>query len=480
MYKNFIGGEWIVTDEYQENRNPANYDDILGLFPDSRPEDVNQAMEVAFTSYELWRKTNLSERAACLYRVADWLDTHAPRIAEDITREEGKIYREALQEVKRSAEHFRFYASLGYLGGGHTYPANESQLTLYSMREPLGVVAVITPWNFPLSIPARKIAAALTAGNAVVFKPASETPLTAVHLTRAIEESGIPPGVFNLVIGRGSRIGDVIVSHHRVHGVTFTGSTEAGFHIQRSVSPTCRTQLELGGKNAVVVMDDADLDQAVNLVVKGGYNLTGQACTGTSRVLVQESVYQSFLDRLIYATSNLHVGDGRKDGTDVGPLISAAQLHSVIDYIHIGIEEGLPLLFGGTIMDQGDYQKGFYVLPAVFAPVNRKSRLFQEEIFGPVLAVTPFATLEEAIDLTNDSSYGLVAAIFTQQLKAAHLFADRVQAGMIKINRTTTGLAMNAPFGGWKHSSTATFREEGIEALEFFTREKTVFMGWDL
>lgn len=468
------------TGEYSENVNPADMRDIIGLFPSSGVADIDEAASAAENALPFWASQSVSKRAAMLYKVADWLDSHAEMIASDLTREEGKIYGEALNEVRRSAEHFRFYAAVGHLGGGSTYPADDPRVTLYTSRHPLGVIAIITPWNFPLSIPARKIAPALITGNTVIFKPASETPRTALYLMEAIESSGIPRGIVNCVVGPGSRIGDALVSHGRVRGVSFTGSTEAGFRIQRRVSPTVRLQLELGGKNALTVMDDADISRSVQLVVKGGYNLAGQACTGTSRVLVQETVYQAFLDELVEATTHLRVGDGRDAETQIGPLVNAKQKRQVLQYVDMGCKEGLKLLSGGEGLDSNSYQYGHFVTPAIFGSMPETSRLFQEEIFGPVLGVTPVKTLDDAITLTNASEYGLVASICTDSLSRAQEFAQRVEVGMVKVNRTTTGLAMNAPFGGWKNSSTASFREEGKEVLDFFTKEKTIFMGWEL
>lgn len=479
-YRNFIDGTWAepCSGAYTENRNPADQRELIGIFPKSDLDDVTLAYEAASNALPTWQRTATPARSAILYRAADWLERHAKHVAEDLTREEGKIYTEALQEVHRAAEHFRFYAALGHLAGGHSYPSSEHGLSLYTTRQPLGVSAIIAPWNFPLSIPVRKIAPALITGNTIVFKPASETPLAAIHLTEALQDAGVPAGVFNCVMGPGSRIGDTIVSHPAVRGVSFTGSTEAGFRIQRQVAPTTRTQLELGGKNALVIMDDADIDYAVGLVIKGGYNLAGQACTGTSRVLVHEHLYDPFVEKLVQVAQNLRIGDGRQDGIELGPLVSQRQKSQVLDYIKIGRDEGVPLLTGGEAVETGDYRYGFFVTPAVFAPLPSTSRLFREEIFGPVLGVTAFANLNEAIYLVNDSEYGLVASICTNRLRDAYAFAEGVDVGMVKVNRTTTGLAMNAPFGGWKNSSTASFREEGKEAMDFFTKEKTVFMGW--
>lgn len=479
VFGNFIGGAWVPAagKDTFVSINPAHRQDQIGRFARSGPEDVKNAIQVAQEAAKSWRKSTPGERARILYRAADWLAERADAIGRELTREEGKILSEATGEVRRTADHFRFYAGLSYLTRGHTYPSDDSGVLLYSKRYPLGTVAVITPWNFPLSIPGRKIAPALAAGNTVVFKPASETPLMAVRLVQALEAGGVPAGVVNLVTGPAGAVGDPLVADPGVAGVTFTGSTAVGFHIQRSVSPTCRTQLELGGKNALVVWSDADLDMAARLAVIGGYNLAGQACTGTSRLIVHRKVAQAFRERLVTRVKRLRIGDGLDEGVDMGPLANGRQLEQVLRYVDIGVSEQAKLIYGGQPLNGGAYGEGYFITPAIFTEITPGHTLFREEIFGPVLAITEVDTFDQAVELVNDSTYGLVASICTNDLGIAREFADTVETGMVKINRTTTGVAMNASFGGWKESSTATFREEGLEAMDFFTKEKTVFMG---
>ncbi|MDA8205465.1 MAG: aldehyde dehydrogenase family protein [Thermaerobacter sp.] len=479
VFGNYIGGEWIpaVSGETFLSVNPGRHSDKVGEFVRSEKEDVSHALSAATDAAKAWRLSTPSERARILYRAADWLFEREEAIGRELTREEGKILAEARNEVRRTAEHFRFYAALSYLSRGETYPSDDAGVLLYSKRYPLGTVAVITPWNFPFSIPGRKIAPALAAGNTVVFKPASETPLMGVRLVEALEAGGAPAGVINLVTGPAGAVGEPLIASRALAGVTFTGSTEVGFHIQRSVAPTCRTQLELGGKNALVVWQDADLDLAVKLAVVGGYNLSGQACTGTSRLIVHQTVAEEFGKRLLARVSALRIGDGMESGVDMGPLANHRQVEQVARYVDLGVSEGARLVYGGQALKDGAYGDGYFITPAIFADVTPTHTIFREEIFGPVLAISEVQEFEQAVGLVNDSSYGLVASICTNDLAVARQFAETVETGMVKINRTTTGVAMNAPFGGWKDSSTATFREEGLQALDFFTKEKTVFMG---
>ncbi len=480
-YGNYIAGAWVPASsgETFASTNPARRSETIGYFAASNADDVATAVAAASQALPAWRATSPSSRATVLYGAAQWLDARATAIGEQLAREQGKPVGEACTEVRRTAEHLRFFAALGHIAGGHTYPSGEATLLLYSRRFPLGVVAVISPWNFPISIPARKIAPALASGNTVVFKPASLTPLIAVRLVEALEAGGLPAGVCNLVTGKAETVGDPLVADPRVDAVTFTGSTEVGFRIARRVDPTVRTQLEMGGKNALVVLRDADVERAAGLAVTGGFSLAGQACTGTSRIFVEAPVYERFTEALITATSRLRIGPGLDPSTTMGPLVNAAQEARVLSYIETGVSEGARLRCGGAKLTGPSYDDGYFVEPAIFTDVAADARILHEEIFGPVLAVRAFDDLGEAIALVNDVDYGLVASVCTNDLARAYRFVEESDVGMVKVNRTTTGVAMNAPFGGWKNSSTATFREEGVEAIEFFTKTKTVFMGAD-
>ena len=361
---------------------------------------------------------------------------------------------------------------------GNTFVNDDPNMKVATEREPLGVVSVITPWNFPLSIPARKIAPALITGNTVVFKPSSDTPLIAYRLVEALHEAGIPKGVINFVTGSSRDVGSLLVTHPAIRAVTFTGSTGAGEDIHRQTSLTTRTQMELGGKNPLIIMEDADLELAASITVNGGFSLTGQACTGTSRVIVMKEVKERYIEALIEKTKALKIGDGLDEGVTIGPLANEKQLRNVLKYIEIGKEEGATLVYGGEQLNEGKYKDGYYVVPAIFTNVKNDMQIAQEEIFGPVIAVIEATDYEEAIKLANDVEYGLSASIVTNNMKYAHQFTKDIQAGTVKVNRTTTGNLVNAPFGGIKKSSTSTYRESGTEGLDFFTQTKTVYIGY--
>ncbi|GAB6933264.1 aldehyde dehydrogenase family protein [Calditerricola satsumensis] len=479
-YRIYVDGEWAEAADGQTfvSVNPANTDDVLGRFPDATAEDAERAIEAAHRAYPAWAATPPAKRSEVLLRAADLLERRAEALARELTREEGKVLAASRAEVKRAAATLRFYAMEGLSFAGETLPSDDPHALVYTVHEPLGVVTVITPWNFPLSIPARKIAPALVTGNTVVFKPASDTPLMGLRLVEAFVEAGLPPGVLNLVTGSSRRVGLPLVAHPLVKAVTFTGSTAAGEAIHRAVALTTRTQMELGGKNPLVVLDDADLDLAVDLAIKGGYELTGQACTATSRVLVHRAVHDAFVEKLAAKTQALHIGSGLEEGVDLGPLANGEQLETVLRYVRVGCEEGATLVCGGERLSAPPYDKGYFVRPAVFAGVTPTMRIAREEIFGPVIAVIAVDSLEEALDVANGTDYGLSAAIVTRDVERAQRFARGVQAGVVKVNRPTTGNALNAPFGGVKKSSTATYRESGRAALAFFTQTKTVYLGW--
>ncbi|MFG6495351.1 aldehyde dehydrogenase family protein [Fictibacillus sp. UD] len=479
-YDNYINGQWVKSDTNKtfQSLNPANKEEVVGNFQSTSSEEAVRAIEAAANAFPAWSSLSTSKRAALLNKAADLLESRLNEIAEELTREEGKPYKASLGEVKRSADTLRFYAVEGQTYTGETFPSDDPKMRVYTEKEPLGVISVITPWNFPLSIPARKIAPALVTGNTVVFKPSSDTPLIGYRLAEAFHEAGIPAGVLNFVTGSSSEIGEVLVKHPAIRAVTFTGSTRAGEEIHRTVSMTTRTQMELGGKNPLIVMDDADLDEAVSLTINGGFSLTGQACTGTSRVIVMRSVKEAYLEKLVQRTKDLTVGHGFNNDAFIGPLANEKQLKNVLNYIQIGVDEGAELLCGGEHLTSSEFEKGYYVSPAVFSNVTPNMRIAQEEIFGPVVAVMEANSYEEAINIANDIEYGLSASIVTNNIQLAEQFIKNIQAGTVKVNRTTTGNLMNAPFGGLKKSSTSTFRESGRVGLEFFTQTKTVYVGY--
>jgi aldehyde dehydrogenase (NAD+) len=477
-YRNYIDGEWCdsASGRTTDNLNPADTRDIVSRHAASDARDAADAVAAASAAFDSWKKTPIGKRAKILNDAAAHLEANADAIAAELTREEGKALSLARDEVMRSAQTLRFYAVEGQTYGGETYPNDDPDMLVYSQREPLGVVTVISPWNFPVSIPARKIAPALITGNTVVFKPSSDAPLSGYRLAEAFVKAGIPKGVLNFVTGSAAEVGPTIVESRAVRAVSFTGSTAAGEQIHKSVPMTTRTQMELGGKNPLIVMEDADLDKAVDLAIKGGLSLSGQACTGTSRILVMREVKQAFTDKLVAKVKTLKIGSGMATGMDLGPLATRKQLETVLGYIAAGKAEAT-LLCGGEALTDGDFSHGYYVSPAVFTDVTPTMRIAREEIFGPVLAILEVGSYAEAIAVANDSEYGLSAAIATRNPRYMHDFAHDIESGTVKINRTTTGNLVNAPFGGLKRSSTSTFRESGRAGLEFYTQIKTIYRG---
>ena len=477
-FRNLIGGEPIAssTGKTFEDINPADTRDIVGRFQASTAADARAAVAAAAAAFDGWRQTPVSKRAKVLLGAADYIETNAARFAEEMTREEGKSIALAKDEFLRSAQTLRFYAIEGQSYGGESFPQDDADMLVYTAREPLGVVAVITPWNFPVSIPARKVAPALISGNTVVFKPSSDAPLSGYRLTEALAQAGLPKGVLNYITGSAGDVGPVITSSPTVRAISFTGSTAAGEEIHRSAPLTTRTQMELGGKNPLIVMEDAELDKAVDLAIKGGLSLTGQACTGTSRLLVHSTVKREFTERLLAKVKALRIGSGMDPKNELGPIATRKQMDTVLRYVDIGKQEAKHL-YGGERLRGEQYDHGYFVAPAIFTEVSQSMRIAREEIFGPVLAIIEVASYEDAIAKANDSEYGLSAAIATRNPRYMHRFAHDIQSGTVKINRTTTGNLVNAPFGGLKRSSTSTFRESGRAGLEFYTQIKTVYQG---
>lgn len=477
-FGNLIDGRWdaAASGRHFETRNPADTREVVARYAASDDFDATRAVAAAARAFAGWRQTPLTRRARILNDAAAWIEQRVDALARELTREEGKLLALSRDEFLRAAQTLRFYAVEGQTLGGESFPQDDAAMHVYTRREPLGVVTAITPWNFPVSIPARKIAPALMVGNTVVFKPASVSPLPGIRLAEALQAAGLPAGVLNLVTGAASAVGPAITTAAAVRAITFTGSTAAGEHIHRSVPFTTRTQLELGGKNPLIVLDDADLDLAADLAVKGGLSLTGQACTGTSRLLVTRGVKAEFTRRLLQRVQALVAGPGLQPGVDLTPLASAQQLDSVLGHIARGRDQAR-LLCGGERLAGDAYAHGHYVSPAIFDEVTPAMHIAREEVFGPVLAVLEVADYAEAIAVANDSDYGLAAAICTRDARLMHRFVQDIEAGTVKINRTTTGNLVNAPFGGLKRSSTATLRESGREGLAFFTQTKTVYHG---
>lgn len=475
-YQNLIGGNWSAASsgDVFDDWNPANPEDLVGRFPKASVADTQSAIAAARAALPDWADTPPPARGAILNKASQIISARLDQMAEILTREEGKTLAESKGEVARARDIFQYYSGEGWRFGGDILPSSMNGELLYTRREPLGVISIITPWNFPIAIPAWKIAPALVCGNTVVFKPAEDTPRIGLMLIEALVEAGLPPGVINYVTGEGAVVGGEMVSNPGVNGISFTGSVVVGEQIyQKAVKHMPRVQLEMGGKNALVVLRDADLEHAVDLAVKGGFGLTGQACTATSRVIVEEAVADAFVSALTNVARQLVIGNGLKKGVQMGPAVNLTQLQSDHQYMQIGQQEGARLLVGGSI----DERAGYYAQATVFDYVEPTMRIAQEEIFGPVISVIRARDLDDAIDKANTISFGLSAGVVTNDLQKAFTFANRIDVGVVKINEPTTGLALNAPFGGFKQSSSNTFKEMGQAALEFYTRTKTIYVG---
>jgi aldehyde dehydrogenase (NAD+) len=476
IYPNLIGGEWVDAGSREtfEDRNPAIFDDAVGLFPKASVADARAAIAAARAAQPGWANTPPPARGAILDQASQIIAARLDEMAAVLTREEGKTLAEAKGEVGRARDIFRYYSGEGWRYGGQVLPSSTGGELLYTRREPLGVVSIIAPWNFPIAIPAWKIAPALIYGNTVVFKPAKDAPRIALMLVEALVEAGLPKGVINFLTGDGSTVGSEMAANPDVDGVSFTGSTEVGASIySRAIPNRTRVQLEMGGKNAMVVLKDARMDLAVDLAVKGGFGLTGQACTATSRIIVEEAIADDFAAALTQAARSLVTGNGLQSGVQMGPAVNRAQLETDQKYMDLGQREGAKLLAGGRV----DLQAGYFVQPTVFDHVEPGMSIAQDEIFGPVVSIIRAKDFEDALQKANALPFGLAAGVVTNDLQKAFAFANRVEAGVVKINEATTGLALNAPFGGFKQSSANTFKEMGQAALEFYTRTKTIYVS---
>ena len=456
--------------------NPAHTDQLVGEFQTSGADDTLHAVAAAKDGLKIWANTPAPARANIMYKALDIMGRRAEELAETITVEEGKPISDARAEVKRAMAIMEYAAGEGRRMFGYTTPSELPDTVAYTTRRPLGVVGIITPWNFPLAIPAWKIAPALICGNALVFKPASATPHSAVKLLEIFEEAGLPAGVLNLVTGPGGQVGNALVESPDVKGISFTGSTEIGTDLySESAKRLKKVQAEMGGKNAVIVLSDADMDKAMNGIVQGAFGSTGQRCTATSRVIVEESVHDQFVTELIDRTSKLTVGDGIDPANDVAPLSSQNQKDKVLEFIGIGAEEGANLAFGGRDLMDGDLKEGYYVEPTVFTGVTSDMRIAQEEIFGPVLTVFKAKDLKEAIDIANSVEFGLSSSVYTKDITKAYEYINTVETGMVHVNASTLGGEVHLPFGGLNSSGVGQ-REQGTAAVDFFSEVITVYI----
>ncbi|NOY05722.1 MAG: aldehyde dehydrogenase family protein [Chlorobi bacterium] len=480
VFQNYIDGKWVDSrgGATFENRNPADWDDLIGVFPKSTVEDVDEAVAAAKAAFDAWRLTPAPKRGDILRRVGDLMVERKDEIATEMTREMGKIKAETLGDVQEGIDTAYYAATEGRRMFGHTAPSELPNKMNISFRIPIGVAGIITPWNFPMAIPTWKIFPALVCGNTVVFKPASYTPRTATTLVRILEEAGVPAGVVNLVHGGGSVVGNRIVEHPDIRLISFTGSSEVGKRISAGASETLkRVSLELGGKNAQIVMPDANMELALDGVLWGAFGTTGQRCTATSRLILHKDIHDSFVESLVERASKLRLGYGNDQGVDVGPCVSEAQRNTVHEYVEIGKNEGASLVLGGEFATDGDLAKGWFYKPTIFVDVSRDMRIAREEIFGPVLSVLKVDSLDEAIDVLNDSVYGLSSSIYTQDVNGAFRAMRDIEAGITYINGPTIGAEAHMPFGGVKETGNG-HREGGWTVYEFFSEWKVVYVDF--
>ena len=475
-----VAGRRREGDEVVPDINPAAPDEHVATVSLAGTDVAADAVEAAARAFAGWRDTPPPERGEVLRRAADLVSERAEAIGRDLAREEGKTLAEAVGETRRAAAILRYFAGQTLEPDGETYPSHSPLTFLYARREPVGVVAAITPWNFPIAIPAWKIAPAIAYGNTVVWKPAEIVPLTSTHLAAALADAGLPDGVLNLVLGRGSVVGDTIVTHDRVEAITFTGSNPVGRALQlKATEAGKKVQLELGGKNPAVVLADADLELAAEHVARGAFLSAGQKCTATSRVIVERPVLEELGERVAGLARSWPVGDPLDAATKVGPLSSAAQLETVSGYLELAEREAARVLAGGARqlppITSTSRTSGYFVEPTVLADLSATSRVVREEIFGPVAALLPADTYEEAVALANDTPFGLTAALFTRDLGKAMRFAREIRAGVVKVNQESAGLEFQVPFGGMRGSSSGS-REQGKVARDFFTQWKTVYL----
>jgi acyl-CoA reductase-like NAD-dependent aldehyde dehydrogenase len=479
-YKNFINGEWVNSIDCQsfENRNPAAWDEIVGIFPESNEKDVNEAVHCARTAFNGWRLTPAPERGAILKKVGDLLTEHKMEIARLMTREMGKVLAETSGDVQEGIDTAYYAAAEGRRLFGHTVPSELPNKFNMSLRMPIGVGGVITPWNFPMAIPTWKIFPALVCGNTLVFKPASDVPATATKLVELLLEAGLPPKVISLVHGSGKQVGMPLIKHPDINLITFTGSSGVGKIISsESGKDLKRISLELGGKNAQIVMDDANLNLALDGVLWGAFGTTGQRCTATSRLILHKKIYGPFMEMLLARTENLVLGNGLNKTTDVGPLINEGQRNTVHAYVKIGLEEGAQLEIGGEPANEGNLKKGWFYKPTIFTHVHPEMRIAKEEIFGPVLSVLKVSDLEEAIKVLNNTEYGLSSSLYTQDINNAFKAIRDIQCGITYINGPTIGAEAHMPFGGMKNTGNG-HREGGWSVYDFFSETKVAYIDF--
>ncbi|MFN7924492.1 MAG: aldehyde dehydrogenase family protein [Bryobacteraceae bacterium] len=477
VFNNYINGEWAGGDTF-ENRNPANTDELVGLFVKGTAADVESAAAAAHAALPAWANMSGPARGNLLYKVADILDKKFDQLGAEMTREEGKTLPEAKGEVRRAINIFRYFAGEGSRMPGMLVPSERDRVHMFALRKPVGVVGLVTPWNFPIAIPAWKMAPALICGNTIVVKPASASPLSAWRIVEACHEAGIPKGVVNFVAGSGGTIGNALVNAKPLKAISFTGSCDVGNWLHGEASKRrLRIQLEMGGKNPTIVLGDCDFNSAVENVANAAFFSTGQKCTATSRAIVEDSIYDKFMAALVERTKKLKVGNGMEPGIDIGPAVDQAQLDTNLRYIEIGRKEAGEPLCGGNRITGGAYDKGYFIEPTIFGNVTENMRLAQEEIFGPVLAVMRAKDFDDAMRISNNIPFGLSASIQTTNLSRAFDFIYRTEAGLLTVNLPSAGVEYQLPFGGTKDSSFGP-KEQGPAAMEFYSDYKTIYLKY--
>ncbi|HKQ75435.1 MAG TPA: aldehyde dehydrogenase family protein [Blastocatellia bacterium] len=482
IYKNYIGGRWVkpANGAMMENRNPADARDIAGLFPASTAEDVDAAVNAAREAFPKWRATPAPKRAEILYRLGQILIERKEKFAQDMTREMGKVLKETRGDVQEAIDMTFYAAGEGRRLHGYTTPSELPDKLAMCVRQPIGVCALITPWNFPMAIPSWKMMPALVCGNTLVIKPAEDTPLSTINLVKAAEEAGVPGGVINIVTGVGETAGAPLTAHPGVRLISFTGSTETGRIVAENAARTDKIcSLEMGGKNVIMVMDDADLDLAAEGAVWGAFGTSGQRCTASSRIVVHKRVYKKFVDKLTERTKPLRIGNGLNKNVEVGPVINQDAVEKILYYIGVGRnEDGATLHLGGNRLDKGEHRHGYFIEPTIFTDVSPRMRIAQEEIFGPVLSVIPCRDLDEAIEIGNGVKYGLSSSIYTQDVNRAFRAMEAMNTGIFYVNSSTIGAEVHLPFGGTK--ATGNGHREGAMAssLDIFSEWKAIYVDY--
>jgi acyl-CoA reductase-like NAD-dependent aldehyde dehydrogenase len=478
-YQNWIGGRWVPARSggTRENIDPAS-SEVLGAFPRSGAEDVNDAVNAACKAFDAWRAMPGPKRGEILFRAGEILVQRKEEFAREMTPEMGKVLKETRGDVQEAIDMTYYMGGEGRRCFGQTTPSELPDKFAMCVRQPIGVVAAITPWNFPMAIPAWKIMPALIGGNTVVFKPASDTPKSAWNLAKTLEEAGLPPGVLNVVFGSGGEAGTPLVEHPSIDLVSFTGSNEVGKGIALQAARLGkRLHLEMGGKNAIIVMDDADLGLALDGIIWSSFGTSGQRCTAASRIIVQRGILAELTKRLIPRTEALRLGHGLEEGTDVGPVVNQEQLMKIDGYMEVARKEGATIACGGSVANAGPLAKGFFFRPTVFTEVKRNMRVAQEEIFGPVTAVIAVDSLQEAIDVNNDVPFGLSTSIYTRSVNQTFRAIEGITTGLLYVNAGTIGAEVHLPFGGTRGTGNG-HREAGQAALDTYTEWKTVFVDY--